>query len=366
MALLWFNLGMIAILILRRRNAFIQTYGIQLLFLLILGCFFRVVISIEFPFVKVIGSKKIYPWILKKLNNDLIFTTFSLLELLTFFSLLGSSFLFIFQTLKYWRFRKNLEYSSVSKTEKKIYSEILNELNVRRPPLLLKSLNIKIPCMTGFFDSVVILPDKDFSESELAYIFRHELTHYINCDIWIKLFSNYICNLSWWNPVVYFFRNDITQVLEIKCDMSVCNKLSESQKIEYFSTILSLIKSVSRDKKMNYYTSSMAKGKITEKYTKQRFDMLLNGSTRQNNQASNFISVILILVLLCSYSFNIQPDYDPMYEDVSDDTFFLNSENSIIVLEDGKYNLYVNGKFRVIVEESELEFFKKQDISIKQ
>jgi len=362
MASLWFNLGIVLILLLRKMNSFIQTYGIQLIFFLVLGCFFRVVVSIEFPFVKVISSDKIYPWILAKLNSSLKFMhySFSLLELLISISLSVSLFLFVLQTLKYLQFRKNTEYSSPSNTEKDIYSKTLNELCVHNPPILLKTSTIKIPCVIGFFYPVVLLPEKKFSESELLYIFKHELTHYINRDLWIKLLSNYICNLFWWNPLVYFLKKDIGQVLEIKCDMSVCSKLSKSEKIEYFAIILRLIKNVSKTKRMSYYTSALVTGSRAEKYTKQRFDIMLGYNPKQRNQKSIFISLILMLILLLSYSFIVQPHYLPSDEYAP----FYNSKNSIILIDGGEYKLYVDGIFRFVINETELESFRLQGIPI--
>lgn len=92
-----------------------------------------------------------------------------------------------------------------------------------------KSRNVRLkynPCMTtpmliGVFRPCIIVPKfeyvKNGMRNELENILRHELTHYKRKDIVYKWMVVFITSLHWFNPIMYFIRNEISRACELSC-----------------------------------------------------------------------------------------------------------------------------------------------------
>lgn len=377
MGILWVNVGIILLSIFRRNNLFIYIYGIKILFFMALACLLRCILVVELPFTKVVPSIKVYPLILDNLFKPIGLWGGYLLELIIAVLVIIAILTFMYHMVKYMTFRRSvLNFGlDVSDEIKEIYSNLINEFNLKKPPLLNRNFCISAPCVTGFFKPMILLPEKEFSEKELNYILKHEIIHYINCDIWIKWFCILFTSLFWWNPLVYIFKQDLTQILEIRCDMKVCEKLSEAQKLDYTKTILATITGFSKKIELvenHYYSSSIGKKHANGKYLKQRFTIILHRTSPKSSNSllpSVFIPFIMVLMLLLSYSFVFQPRYAPPneYEIVGRESniVVVDSTNSHIVIENQIYKLYFNGEFYRIVDESEISSFKLKGVPIK-
>lgn len=92
------------------------------------------------------------------------------------------------------------------------------------------ALNIESAFGMGVLHKRIILPDRDYTETELRYVLLHEYTHFLNHDTVVKLLVTLFCMIFWWNPVVYLLQKDLEQTLEIKCDLSVARTLDEQER----------------------------------------------------------------------------------------------------------------------------------------
>lgn len=373
MGIFWFNIGIILLSIFRKNNSFICIYGIKILLFMAVACLLRCLLAIELPFTKVIPSIKIYPLIVDNLFKPLGLLESHLLELIIIVLVIIAILIFMHHMIKYMMFRKNiLNFSlDVSDQIKEIYSDLIKEFNIKNPPVLNRNFYISTPCMTGFFKPMILLPYKEFSEIELYYILKHEIIHYINYDIWIKWFCIIFVSLFWWNPLVYIFKQDITQILEIRCDLKVCERLTEAQKLDYTNTILATITYFPKKIKCvenSYFSSNIGKKYASGNYLKQRFEIILYKITFKSKNFSLQSIFILFIMLLLSYSFIFQPRYEPPseYKVVGEESniVVIDSENSYIVIENQIYKLYFNDKFYRVLDESEVSSFKLKNIPI--
>lgn len=140
-----------------------------------------------------------------------------------------------------------------------VYFDVCQRLSIRRSIMLRSSKYLNSPLLFGIFNPTVIIPDKDFSESELEMILTHELTHYKHRDLWIALGASIAQCAHWFNPAVYFIGKSISEVCELFCDETVVKSLSGENKRAYGNLILSVI-----EKELNSrlaYTTSMASAK---------------------------------------------------------------------------------------------------------
>ena len=190
----------------------------------------------------------------------------------------------------------------------------------------------KSPSISGLFHPIILIPIDIYEEKDLRYIFYHELMHWKERDIWIKLLISLLCCVFWWNPCSYLLKLDLSETLEMRCDQSVSRLLTDDEKHEYVDVLKKTFNSLptkekgSRFRLFSFGISEFAAGP-EEHSAYKRADLVLNMPYQQK------------------YNRIIQPHYDAPEDDISTIGFEeISSENSYIVLESDKtYSLYVDG-----------------------
>lgn len=101
------------------------------------------------------------------------------------------------------------------------------------------------PCVTtplsiGFFQRTitVVLPEKEYTTSELEMIFRHEIIHICRGDGENKFFLVFCCAIFWFNPMMWIAKRKVSDDLELSCDETVLLDCDESQRKQYAALIL--------------------------------------------------------------------------------------------------------------------------------
>lgn len=152
--------------------------------------------------------------------------------------------------------------------------------------------NVASPFMTGVLRPTLILPKTELSSEQLHNILRHEMTHFKRCDILYKWFAEFVKCVHWFNPIAWYVSKQIAAECEISCDMSVSKNMSDSEKMSYINTILSLLPT--GKSKQIPLTTQMASSK---KILKRRFIMIKNKKT-----TSRFMSVISAVIAVAMLS----------------------------------------------------------------
>lgn len=95
---------------------------------------------------------------------------------------------------------------------------------------VLKSL--ATPAVFGILHPVILIPDNRYTEEELHYIFIHELLHIKYKDFILKIFSDLIAAIHWWNPVIsVLFPSLLRQVQELHIDHIITRHLQAKKKV---------------------------------------------------------------------------------------------------------------------------------------
>ena len=116
-----------------------------------------------------------------------------------------------------------------------ILNGIKKQIGIKRNVPILIDTNGAMPMVYGLIKPKIILPKRAavINSSELQLIIRHELTHMKQQDI-IKLWIIEICTcINWFNPLIYFIKNIITQDIELSCDEKVLANTCKSSHYEY-------------------------------------------------------------------------------------------------------------------------------------
>lgn len=166
-----------------------------------------------------------------------------------------------------------------------------NELGISVEVPVLICTDVTSPMMIGFFKSFLILPHENYSDTELYFILRHELTHFKRRDIWYKLLMTFANAVHWFNPAVWLMVRESNRDLEISCDSSVVRGADAQSRKLYSEAILANIR---QQPKTTVFSTYFYDGK---KSLKERFRNILSTQKRKKGLIC-FVTVVLCIGLI--------------------------------------------------------------------
>jgi bla regulator protein BlaR1 len=83
---------------------------------------------------------------------------------------------------------------------------------------------------------------KNMGDSDIENIFFHELSHYKKKDILINYIIRMVRAIYWFNPIVWYFTNEMKKDMELSCDSLALNYMESEKAKEYGYTMIDLIK----------------------------------------------------------------------------------------------------------------------------
>ncbi len=200
----------------------------------------------------------------------------------------------------------------------RILQQVIGEGKKRMRVQARRSSHVYVPRGAGIFQKTILLPDGVYSDAELYYILRHECTHFRNKDLPIKLLVHLYSCVFWWNPVIYLIKRDLAQILEIKCDLDVTERMENREKAEYLATIVASLKKAEAKKpqKAFYGTAALA-ARTYDSEILERFLIVSSGlgARRKSLAFTGAWLLVFTLLIFASYSFVLQPDYHPLAEE---------------------------------------------------
>ncbi len=129
---------------------------------------------------------------------------------------------------------------------------------------------INTPAVFGLIHPKILMPETDYTEKEIYYILKHEMLHYYQHDMMIKILWETLCSVFWWNPAVFLLKKQLTRVLELKVDRLLTSGFSEEEKISYLECIVKSMKTGRQEQTSLMITFATQKGNAM----KQRFSCI--------------------------------------------------------------------------------------------
>lgn len=147
-----------------------------------------------------------------------------------------------FYALRQFRFYRYTERfsSSCSQSVLRTAQGICEELGVRDARVCVLP-GLPSPMLTGFLSPTVLLPHENYAEEELRLILKHELTHFKQHDLFIKLFVLLCRSVHWFNPLMLLFERYVDGMCELTCDARVLEGEGSAEKKIYCKAILSAV-----------------------------------------------------------------------------------------------------------------------------
>ena len=162
----------------------------------------------------------------------------------------------------------------------------------------------------GVLHKRIILPDRDYTETELRYVLLHEYTHFLNHDTSCEAAGYAVLHDILVESVVYLLQKDLEQTLEIKCDLSVARTLDEQERAAYLRMILSLMKQTGRKHRLPFMATRAVQADAQAEI-KERFVMVMTYSAqRHRHTASAMLTGVFALLLIASYAILPQPKFE--------------------------------------------------------
>ena len=182
----------------------------------------------------------------------------------------------------------NLRFAKGLRRSRRKLGKIRGRIQVYEAP------RIASPCLFGFFNPTVYLPDNmELSGEQRKYVLAHEYTHYRHRDhIWAFVRSMCVV-VHWYNPLVWLAARVSIRDSELACDAGTLKKIGKEQNLQYGKTLIDIVKkSQNRPSPMEVLgcSTSAAGGK---EEMKKRIRMI-------TEQPRTKLSALLALILICA------------------------------------------------------------------
>lgn len=270
---------------------------------------------------------------------------------------------FVTRQLVYTRKLKKLT-NHATLSEQQMLDEVVATMFKRKKVTLIKTDFVSMPMVTGFFKSIVLLPNDEYSDEQLRFIFVHECTHIKNNDLLLKLLIHIYCCIFWWNPFVYLLKSDVDFLLELKCDNKACRYMDELTKLDYIKAIND--NAIKLSLKNKYRTQLVSSGFAFKDGTKRHVHRMKNLLyPKRKSKTAVVISVLLgvVIAAIWAASFLIiwQPSYtlrnsEMLQAEIDGVNGVMSDETNAYLVEqvDGNYIFYFDG-FEIPVSKAEFD-----------
>ena len=348
-SVIFFSLSIIVCDILRRKNGFILHYNINIMLCLIGISVFRLCVPLETPMANIIRSEKILPSIQNFSQIAISNTSLNIWKLIVCIWIIGSlvSLIGLFIRIKHdKKTLKSLALYVIEDDDVILCIEQLVEKSKQNIDVVF-SPKMLTPMVTGIISPTIILPQQitKLNNDQLQNILIHECSHILNKDLLTKLLVELLTCLMWWNPAMYILKNSLEQVLEIRCDLKVTQKMNKKEKLNYLRVLL-LVSEIFSNKdditsKPVVFSNFGFSNTSADFCIKQRFEII---SKYQKPKLGKTIACVcpMILLLILSYSVVLQPYTEGSIDNVEGNHNILPNNAYIIVHIDGTYSLVHN------------------------
>lgn len=219
--------------------------------------------------------------------------------------------------------------------------ELVPQKNIATKIVVKRAPGIVSPLIVGLCNPKIIVPD-DLNEEELRFVLLHEVQHHVHHDLYFKTFLLIVSTIYWWNPLFYVLQRITNKALEYRVDYAVTKDLDELETLDYLQCILNVAKRTK--KKLFKYSISLG---LSEQQSElhHRFENILH----RNEKKTGKVLLALIFCMVIGSTFLVVEPYF-VAEDVSKETFQLSEETCYFVINNDKYDLFLNGNYMMTVD----------------
>jgi len=204
------------------------------------------------------------------------------------------------------------------------------------------------PVQYGTIRPYIVMPSSlTLTEQDLYYILRHETAHYYHHDSLFKDIIGIIRAIYWWNPFCRHLERQTDRLLEMRVDDKLVNGDAAIRDI-YCETLNRVRRMLSEEEEAPGAAAGISLARDDLQY---RFDMMYRDKKAGKRLFCTLAGLVAVVYLL-SYCFIFEPHH--MSPGNAETLQYIPGDCFAILLEDGTYDVYVNGCFVENVENLEL------------
>ena len=374
MSVLFSALFIVAIHMLRNQPLFLHSFGVHTIFGLYALCLFRTVVVLELPFTVSIGLNNMFStgfetvWAAQISVGDSQIRV--LLALCGIWAVISVTLIVQF-LWKSWKVSRKAEWYSTNKDSRaeRVLERVKNE-SWRMPAVSVCICpTLDIPMGTGLFRHRICLPEHEYTQEEMYYILKHEYTHFCNRDLTVKFLVHLFCCVFWWNPAVYLLKKDISQILEIKCDIRATEKFSKRERLEYLLTIVRVLeRAESSGSTQPPMLSTGLASRKNQGDTRERFRMITAVPRSISKLCQGAFWTLAVTLVVLSYSFVLQPAFDPPVEDIYTDSSVVEidiTDSYITKDQSGNYFMVIQSGEKIRINEATANVYLSKGMELK-
>lgn len=208
--------------------------------------------------------------------------------------LVGAGLLFSWKLVGYLRFKRKLHAHQVAVKDGLVLSALARAKHKKGIYLdvpVFQNALITSPMLVGLQKPYIVLPQREFNEQQLNYIFLHELTHLKRGDLWLKWIAQIALCLHWFNPFMYKLVKQFNQACELSCDEAVIKGMNVQQKQGYGETLIALAAS-------KQATGAFVGTMSTEKNNlKDRLTAIMQSEKSSKPRLISMLAISLVLIV---------------------------------------------------------------------
>lgn len=154
---------------------------------------------------------------------------------------------------------------------------------------------VREPFVIGFREPILILPEKEYDDRVLHFIFLHECYHMKHKDTLYKLFMLLMQSLLWFQPLIYLLKAVGYRDVEVACDEAVVEGRSMAERKAYGNALLDCLEQAQSEEQA--YSAYFYHGR---RMMKARISAIMNEEKKWDAAA---YAAIAVLVLEAVFSF---------------------------------------------------------------
>lgn len=265
----------------------------------------RFVFPYYFSFTRIIGEKRILPSVVsvfsKEVANNLTFG-----EAILYIWIMTSIILFARYVIKYSVLRKVLYLVPKCKDSfiKEVVKDICKRKNIQKVPRIIQFDTKQGPFIFGYFHPIIVLPN-DLSKEGIMYVLSHELEHYKNNHVFVKIMTDMLYIVYWWNPIVWYVHNKILLSLEIQTDLCVINDFHDTDIAEYMYLLLKSVGYKERNFKHSVALSFNARRNSTELRVRAILDYHFKSQNRKLRTNKKLLVAMSAVIFFSSLFYTV-------------------------------------------------------------
>lgn len=306
----------------------------------------------ELPFTKTLPSRTILPF-LYQIPKIELWKGVVLIDLMLLGWVLTSSFLIARIVLQYRKIRSIL--NCVSETEDEELLLMAKQYNSRKTLPRIIEVDTGIgPFLLGWKDPILAIPP-NLSKEKRRFSLLHEMMHHNHSHMLVKMGTELLFAVYFWNPIIHIFRKLLLQAVELQTDSYVKEYLAEEECCQYAEILLQNVRRMQSPVHAAVCLSFFPKENILKKRVlcilSEEKENLKEKFARRMGLALSFLCLISSIFLTIEVAYPLPPE-------VLEEGFLITSDNAYFQWnsQEKQYLLFVDGQYMVSYTEIPEDF----------